>query len=314
MTGSKDGTTRRLAWTEIRVDVPRGWHEVVAETLVFGPCTSVTLGTTSLSARQPDAGFEAVRSFVMEADDTPELRAEVARRVRSLEARVADPELTGLEVRFKVLPPEDYATSWRRDWRPFRVGRLALLPPWFEGDPPRPSDIRLTIEPVGSFGSGRHVTTRTCLRALSRRVRGGERLLDAGAGSGILSVGAALLGARETHGFDLDPASKPTADLLASDNGVADRCTFREGDFRRLEELDGTFDVVCANIYADVLMTHAHDLAERLSPDGWFCFSGCRFDHVDATRRAIEEAGLEVEEEHLLGRWMTFVGRRARGG
>ena len=311
MTEEQQRRPRRLAWTEIRVDVPRGWHEVVAEVLVFGPCTSVTLGTTSLSARQPAEGEEAVRSFVMEPDDTPELRAEVVRRVRELEARVADPELRGLEVGFKALPPEDYATSWRRDWKPFRVGRLALLPPWFEGAPPRATDVRLTIEPVGSFGSGRHVTTRTCLRALSRRIAGGERVLDAGAGSGILSVGAALLGASETYGFDLDPASKPTADLLARDNGVEDRCTFREGDFRCLDGAGGTFDVVCANIYADVLMTHAHDLAERLSPAGWFCFSGCRFDHVDATRRSIAEAGLLVEEEHLLGRWMTFVGRRA---
>lgn len=58
-------------------------------------------------------------------------------------------------------------------------------------------------------------------------------------------------------------------------------------------------------------MTHAHDLAQRLTSDGWFCFSGCRFDHVDATRRSIVEAGLQIDEEHLLGRWMTFVGRRA---
>lgn len=302
---------RRLAWTEVRVDVPRGWHEVVAETLIFGPCTSVTLGTTSLAARQPGPDQEAVRSFVLEGDDTPALRAEVEQRLLALEERVGDPELAGLEVHFKRLPPEDYATSWRKDWKPFRVGRLALLPPWYESDPPRATDVRLTIEPVGSFGSGRHATTRTCLRALSRRIQGGERLLDAGAGSGILSVGAALLGARETYGFDLDPASKPTADLLAQDNGVEDRCAFREGDFRRLEEVDGLFDVVCANIYADVLMTHAHDLAQRLAPTGWFCFSGCRFDHVDATRRSILEAGLRIDEEHLLGRWMTFVGHPA---
>lgn len=306
--GAEEG--RRLTWTEVRVDVPRGWHEVVAEALIFGPCTSVTLGTTSLAARQPGPEEEAVRSFVLDRDDTPELRAQVVERLRALEERVSDPELVGLEVRFQRLPPEDYATSWRKDWKPFRVGRLALLPPWYESEPPRASDVRLTIEPVGSFGSGRHASTRTCLRALSRRVEGGERLLDAGAGSGILSVGAALLGARETYGFDLDPASKPTADLLARDNGVEDRCTFREGDFKRLDDVEGLFDVICANIYADVLMTHAHDLAERLDPRGWFCFSGCRFDHVDATRQSLIEAGLVVEEEHLLGRWMTFVGRR----
>ena len=72
---------RRLAWTEVRVDVPGGWLEVVAEALIFGPCTSVTLGTTSLAARQPGPDEEAVRSFVLEDDDTPQLRAEVKERL-----------------------------------------------------------------------------------------------------------------------------------------------------------------------------------------------------------------------------------------
>ncbi|MEM8709811.1 MAG: 50S ribosomal protein L11 methyltransferase [Planctomycetota bacterium] len=306
------GKADARGWTEVRVDVPLGWQELVAECLSFGPCTTVALGTTSIAARQPSAEHEAVRTFVAASDDTPAFRQEIQARIDGLAESIQAPDLIGLQARFKRLPPEDYATSWRKDWKPFRVGRLVLLPPWWEGDaPPRSNDIRLTIEPGGSFGSGRHASTRTCLRVLDQRIEGGERVLDAGAGSGILSVAAALLGAANTLGFDIDPASRKSGDDLAGDNGVAERCEFRKGDFSALEASDGEFDVVLANIYADVLQAHAADLKSRLRPDGWFAFSGCRIDHRDATVARVDEVGLAVEEERRRGRWVTLVGGHA---
>lgn len=299
------------SWTEIRVDVPLGWQELVGEALGFGPCSTVVFGTTSVAAEPAPEGRIAVRGFVMTADDTPALRDELTARLGALVEAVGDPELAGLAPRYKALPPEDYGTSWRKDWRPFRVGRLVLLPPWREEGPPRPGDLRLTIQPGGSFGSGRHATTRTCLRILSRRIRGAERVLDAGAGSGVLSVAAALLGAEATLGFDIDPASPVSGAELAEDNGVAARCAFRRGDFQALEDGETGFDVVLANIYADVLQAHAAELRERLSPEGWFCFSGCRIDHRDATVAKLADVGLELDEEHVCGRWVTMTGRRA---
>ncbi|QDV05239.1 Ribosomal protein L11 methyltransferase [Planctomycetes bacterium Poly30] len=301
----------KMGWTEVRVDVPQGWQELVAETLNFGPCTTVAFGTTSIAARQPEEGHDAVRTFVMAQDDTPSFRQRVQVKLDELVELIGVEELTGLRADFKPLPPEDYATSWRKDWKPFRVGRLVLLPPWREEGPPRESDIRFTIQPAGSFGSGRHASTRTCLRVIDQRIRGGERVLDAGTGSGILSVAATLLGAESAVGFDIDPVSKPTADELAEDNGVAARCDFRPGDFSALREDEIGFDVVLANIYADVLQAHAAEFHRRLAPTGWFAFSGCRFDHRDATVAKMNEVGLRIDEERQRGRWVTFVGARA---
>ncbi len=301
-----------VGWTEIRVDVPSGWHELVGEALALGPCTTVILGTASIAAEEAANDSSVVRTFVLATDDTPALRAELEAKLAALAEATGAPELGELAAIYTALPPEDYATSWRKDWKPFRVGRLVLLPRWREEGPPRSTDVRLTIEPGGSFGSGRHASTRTCLRVLDRRVLGGERVLDAGAGSGVLSVAATLLGARTAIGFDIDPASGPSARELAGLNGVADRCEFRHGDFSVLTDADSNFDVVFANIYADVLQAHAPELAARLSPNGWFAFSGCRSDHRDATADALERAGLVVEEERQMGRWVTFVGGHAR--
>ncbi len=298
-----------LTWIEVRLLVPLGWQELVAETMMVGPCTSAVFGRPNLGVAEAPPGLDYVRTYISKAEDTPQLRGELQQAISDLAERTGEPELEGLQLAFKELPPEDYATSWKKSWKPFRVAPLCLLPPWDEREV-GPGELRLTIQPGGSFGSGRHATTRTCVRVLTRRIRGGERVLDAGAGSGILSVASTLLGAKSALGFDIDPYSGDACSDLARDNGVMERCTFRTGGFEVLGEADREFDVVLANIYSDVIQLHAGALAERLSPDGWFAFSGCPHQHLTATLEAIEGAGLVVEEPLVRGRWHTFVGRR----
>jgi ribosomal protein L11 methyltransferase len=140
------------------------------------------------------------------------------------------------------------------------------------------------------------------------RVHGAEGVLEAGSGSGILGVAAAMCGAREVVGFDLDPVAAVHANELAQNNGVADRCRFVTAGFESLLDSE-PFDVVIANIYADVIQAHASTLRAALRRGGWFVFSGCPVNRVAETRHAIEEAGLVIEEECVRGRWHTFVGR-----
>jgi ribosomal protein L11 methyltransferase len=294
-------------WIEVRVLVPRGWCELVAETLAIGPCTSVAFGSPSLGTQVPPDGFDFVRTFVPARDDTHELRARVAAELARLGETTGAGELRHLVPEFKPLPAEDYATSWMKSWKAFRVGRLCVLAPWSTSQP-RPGDMVMHLEPGGAFGSGRHATTRTCLRIVLERIRGGERVLDAGSGSGILGVAAAMCGAGAVLGFDLDPAAAPHATELAERNAVADRCRFVTAGFEALDG-SGPFDVVLANIYADVIQARAVDLRAVLAPGGWFAFSGCPVNHAVATRAAIERAGFVIEEERVRGRWHTFVGR-----
>ena len=297
-----------VAWTEVRVIAPLGWQELVAEALALGPCTSVAFGRPSLASDPAPEGCEFVRTFFASTEDTPALRARIARELASLAERSGASELAGLAAEFRPLPPEDYATSWKKSWKAFRVGRIAVIAPWSAARP-RADDLVLRLEPGGAFGSGRHPTTRACLAAIQRRIVPGSRVLDAGSGSGILSVAAALCGAREAFGFDIDPVAEPYAGALATDNGVAASVRFATGGFELLEGA-GTFDAVLANIYADVVQANAARLAVVLRPGGWFAFSGCAADHARATADAIAAAGLALEEQRVRGRWHTFVGRR----
>ena len=300
-------------WIEVLVLIPEGWHELVGEALTCEQTTSVCLGAPSLGSAPAPEGWDYVRTFMLESEDSPVLREALERRLAGLAAATGMTELAGLRPRFRALPAEDYANSWRKVAKPIRVGRLCVVPPDWAGVL-RPTDVRLTLEPGGAFGTGRHATTRGCLRELSRRVVPGARVLDAGSGSGILAVACALLGARSSVGFDTDRHALPYALELARINEVQSRCDFRVGDFSVLTEADRGFDGCLANLYADLLQAHAAELAERLVPAGWFSFSGCLVTKRAATEVALEAAGLRVESVHLRGRWLTFAGRRVIEG
>jgi ribosomal protein L11 methyltransferase len=295
-----------LTWIEVRVLAPIEWHELVAEALTIGPCSSVAFGRPSLATEEPAEGFDFVRTFIPSHADSAALRTELEWSIASLSARAAAPELAGLVLEFRALLPEDYATSWKKSWKPFRVGTLCVVAPWRESRP-RPSDRVLRLEPGGAFGSGRHATTRMCLRAIEQRMRPGLRMLDAGSGSGILAVAGVLFGAREAHGFDIDDNARPYAEALAEANGAQNRCRFTTGGF---ETVEGTYDAIVSNIYADVIQAHIRALHDALAPGGWFAFSGCTRQHAEATQAVIERSGLELQDVRVRGRWYAFVGTR----
>lgn len=303
------GASAPLGWTEVLVLAPEAWGELVAEALAVGPCTSVAFGAPSLGTEPAPDGWEYVRTYVAAPDDTPRLRRSIeAALARLAEATGAD-ELAGLRPRFRPLPPEDWATSWRKAWRPFRVGRLAVVEPE-RTRALRAGDVRLALEPGGAFGTGRHPTTRACLRFLQTWPLADARVLDAGCGSGILAVAAALLGAREAAGFDLDPHALPYAEALAAENAAGPRCRFAAGGFEVVERLAPPFDFVLANLYADLIEAHAADLAAALGPGGRFAVSGCVRDKRGRVEAALAAAGLRVDHRLTRGRWDAFEGRR----
>ena len=302
-----------LGWTEIRVTAPSEWAELVADTLRSGPFGSVLIGRGDADPELPP-GHDLVRASWPAREDGPARREALRRALAELARTAGVPELEGLVPTFHELAARDWASLWRESWRPFRVGRLCVVPPG-DGRPLRRGDVRLCLAPGGVFGTGRHATTRAVLRVIQARLRPGERVLDAGTGSGILAVAAALLGAGAVLGFDVDPGSAPAAAHLARENGVAARCAFRTGGFDVLEPPAEVlpFDAVLANLYADAVQAHAAGLAARLRPGGWFAVSGIERRHGSATRAALAAAGLEVEEETSQGRWRTFAGRRRVG-
>lgn len=298
-----------VGWTELAVAVPLEWHEFVAEALALTPFSSVAFGGEVAGAPQPRPGSDWVRAYVIESDDTPELRRAVGDSLATLADATGAEELRGLTLHFRTLPPEDYANAWRKSWRPMRVANFAIVPRDWNGTL-KPTDRRMVLEPGGAFGTGRHPTTRACLRAIERLARPGQRVLDAGCGNGVLAVACALRGVEHALGFDIDPTAVPYANELAEWNGVTSRCEFRAGAFECLRAGERNFDGVLANIYADLIQAFSPELSARLRPGGWFVFSGCHRSHRTPTVAAITAAGLEIELLDARGQWDTFVGTK----
>ena len=165
---------------------------------------------------------------------------------------------------------EDWQNGWRKYYHPMDIGkRLAIVPSWQEYDTDR---VKLILDPGLAFGTGGHETTSLCLEALDERVRGGERVLDIGTGSGILAIAALKLGAGSAEGVDIDPVAVRTAGENAALNGVADKLTVLVGDLS--DKASGQYNIITANIVAAAILSLAPHVPVLMAPGARFIASG----------------------------------------
>ena len=183
---------------------------------------------------------------------------------------------------------EDWQNGWRKYYHPMDVGqRLAIVPSWQDYDTDR---VKLILDPGLAFGTGGHETTNLCLEVLDERVKGGERVLDIGTGSGILAIAALKLGAAVAEGVDIDPVAVRTAGENAALNGVADKLTVLVGDLS--DKASGRYDIITANIVANAIMSLAPAVPGLMADDAVFIASGIIDSRKDEVIAALEAAGL----------------------
>jgi ribosomal protein L11 methyltransferase len=200
------------------------------------------------------------------------------------------------------VPQEDWATEWRRGFGAQRIGERLLLHPSWEPAPSKPGDVVLTIDPENAFGSGDHETTRLVLQVLDQRVTGGERVLDVGCGSGVLSIAALRLGAASARATDIEEDAVVVAKRNAELNGVSASI---QVSTQPLAEIDGVYDIVLANIETRVLVNMPKDLQARMAPAGVLILSGILRGERDALLAVYAAMKLEACLEE--GEWCACV-------
>ena len=202
---------------------------------------------------------------------------------------------------------EDWENAWCKYYHPLDVGkRLAIVPSWQEYDTTR---VQLKMDPGLAFGTGTHETTNLCLQVLDDVVSGGERLLDIGTGSGILAIAGLLLGAKEADGVDIDPMCVRTAGENAQRNGVQDRFKVLVGDLS--DKATGQYNIITANIIAAAIVSLAPAVPALMAPGALFVASGIIDSRVEEVTAALQAAGLEVAQKHMLRGWACLVCRKA---
>ena len=232
--------------------------------------------------------------------------------VEALEARLrALTGLDGLDVRLAWQEQEDWAETWKRGLAPRRVTeRIVVTPSWCPSGA-GPDDLVVTVDPGMAFGNAEHGTTRGCLRLLDRTVAPGERVLDVGAGSAVLAIAAALLGAREVLALEGDGLAIPTARENVERNGVADRVAVEE-TWASAEDLPrrGPVDGLVANIESGVLRPLLGAFAATVRPGGWLVVSGILAEEWDAFAADVEAAGFTPDGVDADGEWRSGRFRR----
>lgn len=207
---------------------------------------------------------------------------------------------------------DDGLDAWRPYASTYRTGPFRIVPPWLVESNADADGHLLVVDPVHSFGSGSHPTSRLVLGELADVIAPGVSVLDVGCGSGILSVGAALLGAASVHGIDVDPLAPEVTRTNAERNGMAGVVTASNATLAEVAARGETFDVVVANILASVLVELASDLAAVTARGGCLVVSGLLADRwartieriVDGTALVacpprIEEGWVSVRLDHL---------------
>ena len=223
------------------------------------------------------------------------------------------PEYAPLLLGMENVEDADWENNWKRFYKPMEIGeRLLVVPEWEEaGDDGR---VKLILNPGLTFGTGSHATTRLCLTALEKHICGGEKVLDLGCGSGILSIAALLLGAKDAFACDIDDKCVGVAYENAALNGIGKgHYTVRAGDVlsdRGLQkEFGGDYDLIVANIVADVIIALAPQVRGLLKAGGLFLCSGIIDDRAEEVREKLVEAGWTIEETRSGEGWFSYLCR-----
>ena len=234
-------------------------------------------------------------------------------RMALSQLKAAHPEYAPLLLTMNNLEDADWENNWKQFYKPMEIGeRLIVVPEWEQAN--TQGRIPLILNPGLTFGTGSHATTRLCLQALEQHIHGGEKVLDLGCGSGILSIAALLLGAKDAFACDIDDKCVGVAYENAALNGVGkEHYTVRAGDVlsdKRLQkEFGGDYDVIVANIVADVIIALAPQVGKLLKKGGIFLCSGIIDDRADEVREKLVEAGWTIEETRSSEGWFSYLCR-----
>ena len=209
------------------------------------------------------------------------------------------------EIKCELVDDANWNENWKKYFKAFEIGeKLAICPSW-ENYNNKDNRTVISLDPGAAFGTGSHATTSLCLEILEKRVTNDTTVLDIGTGSGILAIAADLLGAKSAIGVDIDAQSVKTAIANAEINGVSEKTEFLVGDLA--EKVSGQYDIVCANIVADVVMRLFDNVANFMKDDGILIVSGIIDMRALEVEKSAIEHGFKITESLMREEWHAYV-------
>ena len=265
----------------------------------------------------PDDGTAKVTCYIDEKEDLPSMVARIKEKIKELSVFL--PMGSG-KISLGETEEEDWINNWKAFFKPFRLDdNIVIKPTWETLEEEKEDDIIIEIDPGTAFGSGSHETTKLCISGLKKYVQEDTDLLDVGTGSGILSIIGLKLGAKHAVATDIDPnairATQENFEIngVTPDMAVVHRVNILDpeeaGTFFNLYE-GKTYDIVVANILADVIIPLSAIVPTLLKKDGIYITSGIINTMEEPVKKAIHENGFEILEVNHMKDWVSIVARR----
>jgi len=311
-----------LKWSEVAVHTTHDAVEAVAN--IFHEAGSS--GVIIEDSAEPDRVRDNLYGEIVELDknDFPSdgvivkaylpVNSFLIETMKEIEVSIANLPSFGLdvgrnEIKTNEVDDEDWATAWKKYYHPVKISeRFTIVPTWEEYVPVESDELIIELDPGMAFGTGTHPTTVMCLQALEKYVKAGDSVVDVGTGSGVLSIGAAMLGAVSVNALDLDPVAVTVAGENIVLNKVDSIVKVTHGNL--LESVKGQPDIIIANILAEVIMTFTQDAYALLPEEGLFIVSGIIGDKRDLVKEDLVNKGFEIIESVLMEDWVAIIAKK----
>ena len=260
-----------------------------------------------------DDGVAYLNFYLEPEDDKEQILADVKKALDELQEFLDLGECTITE---SETEDKDWINNWKTYFKQFYVDDILIIPSWEEVKEEDKDKMIIHIDPGTAFGTGMHETTQLCIRQLKKYVTPETELLDVGTGSGILSIIALKLGAKHAVGTDLDPCAVPAVEENKEANGIpAEAFDMMIGniiDDKTVQDTVGyeKYDIVTANILADVLVPLTPVIVHQMKPGGLYITSGILDVKEEVVKEAVTAAGLEIMEVTHQGEWVSVTARK----
>lgn len=296
-----------MKWIELTVDVPPEYAEPMSE--IFHRYGHGGVAIEQEAGYNPDEGesppvpdFVTIKTYLPVDNTTERRRNQIDIGVR-LVAHLA----TISPLKEKYVEEEDWQNAWKEHFHPLRIGRHLVICPTWRTVETSESDILIHLDPGMAFGTGHHPTTRTCMEILERETKPGDRILDVGCGSGILSVVAVKVGATSALGLEIDPVAARAGEENVRINGIEDKVQIVQGTLPSPLAEARSFDIVAANISAKVVTNLAQHLIDSVAIGGKLIAGGIIEPHVEDVTKALNAVGASIDETFIDGDWVTLL-------
>ncbi|CAM3795089.1 50S ribosomal protein L11 methyltransferase [Alkalicoccus chagannorensis] len=311
-----------MKWSEISIHTTQEAVEPVSHILHDAGAGGVVIEDRADYFRERESRYGEI--FQLSADDYPETGVLIKAYLPEsgmLEQTIGDicasvtklkdygVDIGANEVAVSEVDEEEWSTAWKKYYKPEKVGtRITVSPSWENYEPEQSDEVVVELDPGMAFGTGTHPTTVLCLQALEKRMVSGIHMMDVGTGSGVLAIAAAKLGASVVDAVDLDPVAVKAARENVQFNQTEQVVRVSESDL--LSGAEGTYDLVTANILADIIVSMVPDAKRAVKPGGHLIVSGIIEKQRDQVRTALMEAGFVMVETTEMENWTAFTVQR----